>query len=78
MNFWIDGKREALLKVLGRVHIVIINDGEARQLVQEVNLVKVAREILKLGPRVLIIKRGEYGALLFTGEAIFSAPAYPL
>jgi sugar/nucleoside kinase (ribokinase family) len=78
MNFWIDRKREALLKVLGKVHIVIINDGEARQLVQEVNLVKVAREILKLGPKVLIIKRGEYGALLFTREAIFSAPAYPL
>ncbi len=78
MNFWIDGKRDALIKVLGRAHIVIINDGEARQLVQEVNLVKVAREILKLGPRVLIIKRGEYGALLFTPEAIFSAPAYPL
>lgn len=78
MNFWIDGKRNALIKVLGKAHIVIINDGEARQLVQEVNLVKVAREILKLGPRVLIIKRGEYGALLFTHEAIFSAPAYPL
>ncbi len=78
MNFWIDGKRDALLKVLGKVHIVIVNDGEARQLVQEANLVKVAREILKLGPRVLIIKRGEYGALLFTREAIFSAPAYPL
>jgi sugar/nucleoside kinase (ribokinase family) len=78
MNFWIEGKRDALMKVLGKVHIVIINDGEARQLVQEVNLVKVAREILKLGPRVLIIKRGEYGALLFTREAIFSAPAYPL
>ncbi len=78
MNFWIDGKRNALIKVLGKAHIVIINDGEARQLVQEVNLIKVAREILKLGPRVLIIKRGEYGALLFTHEAIFSAPAYPL
>jgi len=78
MNFWIGGKRAALLKVLGKVHIVIINDGEARQLVQEVNLVKVAREILKFGPKVLIIKRGEYGALLFTREAIFSAPAYPL
>jgi sugar/nucleoside kinase (ribokinase family) len=78
MNFWIDGKREALLKVLAKVHIVIINDGEARQLVQEVNLVKVAQTILKLGPKVLIIKRGEYGALLFTREAVFSAPAYPL
>jgi sugar/nucleoside kinase (ribokinase family) len=78
MNFWIDGKRDALIKVLGKVHIMVINDGEARQFVQEVNLVKVAREILKLGPRVLIIKRGEYGALLFTHEAIFSAPAYPL
>jgi len=78
MNFWIDGKRDALIKVLGKAHIVIINDGEARQLVQEANLIKVAREILKLGPRVLIIKRGEYGALLFTHEAIFSAPAYPL
>lgn len=78
MNFWIEGRRDALLKVLGRVQIMIINDGEARQLVQEVNLVKVAREVLKMGPKVLIIKRGEYGALLFTREAIFSAPAYPL
>src|SRR3972149_3316424 len=78
MNFWIDGKREALLKVLGKVNIVIVNDGEARQLVQEVNLVKVGREILKLGPKILIIKRGEYGALLFNHDAIFSAPAYPL
>lgn len=78
MNFWIDGKRDALREVLSRVHIVVINDGEARQLVQEVNLVKVAREILKRGPAVLIIKRGEYGALLFTREAVFSAPAYPL
>ncbi len=78
MNFWIDGKRESLLKVLKKVDIMVINDGEARQLVQEANLVKVAGEILKMGPKVLIVKRGEYGALLFTQEAIFSAPAFPL
>ncbi|MEK6776790.1 MAG: PfkB family carbohydrate kinase [bacterium] len=78
MNFWIGGKRDALLKVLRKVNILTINDGEARQLTEEANLVKAARRILSYGPKILIIKRGEYGALMFNGVNIFSAPAYPL
>jgi sugar/nucleoside kinase (ribokinase family) len=78
MNFWIERKRDALMKVLGKVDILTINDGEARQLTEEFNLVKAARKILSYGPRTLIIKRGEYGALMFNGANIFSAPAYPL
>lgn len=78
MNLWIDSQRDTVIQVMKKVHLVTINEGEARQLIQEHNLVKVAREILKMGPRVLIIKQGGYGALLFTKETIFSAPAYPL
>lgn len=78
MNFWIGGKRDALLKVLRKVNILTINDGEARQLTEEANLVKAARKILSYGPKILIIKRGEYGALMFNGVNIFSVPAYPL
>ncbi|MFA5515718.1 MAG: PfkB family carbohydrate kinase [Desulfuromonadales bacterium] len=78
MNFWIEGKREALLKTLRHVDILLINEGEARQLAGEANLVKAARVILGMGPKTLVIKRGEYGVLMFTAHAIFSAPAYPL
>ncbi|SRR5579884_640650 len=78
MNFWIEGKREALIKTLGEVDILIINDGEARELAREFNLVKVAKKILSFGPKHLIIKRGEYGALMFNGQTIFAAPALPL
>lgn len=78
MNFWIEGKREALKKTLREVDILIINDGEARELAGEANLVKAAKTILSFGPETLIIKRGEYGALMFNGKTIFSAPAYPL
>jgi sugar/nucleoside kinase (ribokinase family) len=78
MNFWIEKKREALLKTLKGVNILIINDGEARQLAQEPNLVKAARRILDWGPQTLIVKRGEYGAVMFNGSRIFSAPGYPL
>ena len=78
MNFWIDGKREALWKVLGKIDILIINDGEARALGQDANLVQVAKTILSRGPKTLIIKRGEYGVLMFRHKSIFGAPAYPL
>lgn len=78
MNFWISSKPESLRKVIGMVDILIINDAEARQLSQEPNLVKSARKILSLGVKTLIIKRGEYGVLMFTGTSIFAAPAYPL
>jgi len=78
MNFWISGKRQALLKTLERVDILMINEAEARQLAEEANLVKAAQRILAMGPRTLVIKRGEYGALMFSEHTIFAAPAYPL
>ncbi|MBI4849497.1 MAG: sugar kinase [Nitrospirae bacterium] len=78
MNFWIGGKRESLIKTLKLVDILLINDGEARELSGEPNLVKAAKVILSYGLKTLIIKRGEYGALMFNGDKIFAAPAYPL
>jgi len=78
MNFWISSKPEVLKKVISKVDFFIINEGEARQLSGEVNLVKAARAILGMGAKNLIIKRGEYGVLLFTKDSIFAAPAYPL
>jgi len=78
MNFWIDGKREALLRVLKEIDLLMINDGEARSLAKEVNLVKAAQWILGCGPKGLIIKRGEYGAMMFNQHRVFIVPAYPL
>lgn len=78
MNFWISGKREALIETLKYVDILIINDGEARQLAMEANLVKAARIVRSYGPKHLIVKRGEYGALMFNSRSAFAAPAYPL
>jgi sugar/nucleoside kinase (ribokinase family) len=67
-----------LERTLKEVDVLIINEGEARQLAGEVNLVKASRAIMGLGPKTLIIKRGEYGALLFSGSTMFAAPAFPL
>ena len=78
MNFWIEGKPEALWRTLEHVDTLVINDGEARLLAGEENLVKAARSILGQGPKSLIVKRGEYGALLFDKEGEFWAPALPL
>lgn len=78
MNFWIQGKPEALRQTLKQVQILIINDTEARMLAQEPNLVRAAKTILGWGPRSLIIKRGEYGALSFSDGGWFAAPALPL
>lgn len=78
MNYWISSKPDALWKVLERVDFIIINEGEARQLSGEANLVKAARKILARGAKNLIVKRGEYGVLMFTGTTVFAAPAYPL
>jgi sugar/nucleoside kinase (ribokinase family) len=78
MNFWIGGKRESLLKTLRHVDMLLINEGEARQLADEPNLVKAARAVLAMGPKTLVVKRGEYGVLMFTEHSTFSAPAYPL
>jgi len=78
MNYWIQGKKEELLKLLKKVNVLIINDSEARLLAQDPNLIKAARAIKSMGPEILIIKKGEHGALLFTDEIIFSAPAYQM
>jgi sugar/nucleoside kinase (ribokinase family) len=78
MNFWINCRRDALWKVLEQVDVLIINDGEARALGQESNLVRVAKLVLSRGPKQLIIKRGEYGVLMFNEKQVFAAPAFPL
>jgi sugar/nucleoside kinase (ribokinase family) len=78
MNFWISGEPEALGALLKRIDLLIINDEEARDLSGTSNILKAAAEIRKRGPSKLIIKRGEFGALLFDEEGIFFAPAYPL
>jgi sugar/nucleoside kinase (ribokinase family) len=78
MNLWIEHTRDSLVKTIRVVDVVIINDAEARQLTGIPNLIKAAREILSWGPKALIIKRGEYGAALFTRDNYFAIPAYPL
>lgn len=75
MNFWMDIAMEELKAVLKRIDVLVINDEEARQLSGELSLLKAAAKIVDMGPRILIIKKGEHGALLFDGDKIFSAPA---
>ena len=78
MNYWIERRRDALAAVMTRVDIVTVNEAEARQFCGTHNVLKAAREILALGPRAVVIKRAEYGALLLTRDRIFWTPAYPL
>jgi sugar/nucleoside kinase (ribokinase family) len=78
MNYWIERSPDSLLQTIKTVDLVIINDAEARQLTGIPNLIKAARTILSWGPKALIVKRGEYGAALFTRENYFAIPAYPL
>jgi len=78
MNLWIDNTRESLLQTIKGVDVVIINDAEARQLTEIPNLIKAAHTILSWGPKALIVKRGEYGAALFTANNYFAIPAFPL
>lgn len=78
MNFWMDIAMDDLKKVLGMVDLLMVNDSEARQLSGEVSLVKAAKKIREMGPKYLIIKKGEHGALLFYEGKVFSAPALPL
>lgn len=78
MNFWMDIAMDDLRKVLKRVDLLMVNDSEARQLSGEYSLVKAAKKIQEMGPKYIIIKKGEHGALLFYNEQIFSAPALPL
>ncbi len=78
MNYWITSAREKVLKVLARVDVALMNDAEARQLTGESNVIAAARQILNFGPGAVIIKKGEHGALMFSREARFAAPSYPL
>jgi sugar/nucleoside kinase (ribokinase family) len=78
MNYWIRGKLEALKKTLAAVDVLLVNEGEARMLSGEWNLTKAAAAIQKMGPRSVVVKRGEHGVSLFTAGSIFSAPGYPL
>jgi sugar/nucleoside kinase (ribokinase family) len=78
MNFWMETALEDLMEVLKEVDVLMVNDSEARQLSAEFSLVKAAREIMNMGPRYLIIKKGEHGALLFHENEVFFAPALPL
>jgi sugar/nucleoside kinase (ribokinase family) len=77
MNYWIERKPEALLNTLSMVDLLVINDEETRQLAKEQNLIRAARHILTLGPKIIVIKRGEYGALMLSPYSIFSIPAFP-
>ncbi len=78
MNFWIEGKRRSLLRAIERVDLVVLNEAEARMLADEANLVRAAQKILSWGPRGVVVKRGEYGAIYFADGHVFAAPAYPL
>ena len=78
MNYWIQSARPALERVLREVDILLVNDAEIRQLTEEHSLLKAYRRVQAMGPRILVVKRGEYGVALFTPEGVFGAPAYPL
>jgi sugar/nucleoside kinase (ribokinase family) len=78
MNYWIKGKPDSLRQTLAMVDMLVINEAETRQLAGEPNLVQAAQKVRTLGPRAVVIKRGEYGALMFTEGGWFSAPALPL
>ncbi len=78
MNFWIKNKSKELKKLLKVIDIFLVNEAEVRQLAQESNIIKAAKYVLKMGPKVLIVKRGEYGAMCFSNNSMFAVPSYPL
>jgi sugar/nucleoside kinase (ribokinase family) len=78
MNYWISSKPEALKRTLREVNILTINEAEIRQLAGEASLVKAAKTVQAMGPQTVVVKQGSYGALMFNGGSVFSAPAYPL
>ena len=78
MNYWIEGSRDALLRLLSRVDMLLVNDAEARELSGDHNLLRAARWIQARGPETVVVKKGEHGAILFTGDVVFFAPGYPL
>ncbi len=78
MNFWIEGSREALLEAIADVDLLVVNDAEARELAGEANLIKAGRKIRTFGPKIVVAKRGEFGAALFSEHGYFATPAYPV
>jgi len=78
MNLWIDTERDALLDVVAQVDALLLNDAEVRDLTREPNTVRAARRLHEIGPRLVVVKRGEYGAALFSDEGFFGIPGYPL
>jgi len=78
MNFWIESCRDRLNELIGRVDVISINDEEARQITQKYSLLEAAHELQAMGPKYVVIKKGEHGALLFNGDDIFCAPGLPL
>ncbi|MBI3651933.1 MAG: sugar kinase [Acidobacteria bacterium] len=78
MNYWIESAKPELLEMLKGIDVLIINDAEARELAKEANLIRAAKRILTFGPQRLVVKRGEYGAAMFTENSYFAVPAYPL
>jgi sugar/nucleoside kinase (ribokinase family) len=78
MNFWIEGALEDLKKVLARVDCIVLNDSEARQLAKTPNVITAAKAISAMGPRLVVVKRGEHGAFLYSEGNFFFVPAYPL
>ncbi|MFY9554281.1 MAG: PfkB family carbohydrate kinase [Blastocatellia bacterium] len=78
MNYWIHNTPGELREMLKRIDVLVINDAEAREIGKEANLVRAARRILEMGPKRLVVKRGEYGAAMFTEQSYFATPAYPL
>ena len=78
MNFWIETTRDSLLRTISTVDMVLMNDDEVRMLTEQPTLLRGARQLMGLGPRIVVVKQGEYGASLFTEDSFFSLPAYPL
>lgn len=77
MNFWIEGKKEELLRTIAKVDAMVVNDSECRELACEPNLILAARKVLGMGPGTVIVKKGEHGAMMFSGDEVFSAAAFP-
>jgi sugar/nucleoside kinase (ribokinase family) len=77
MNLWITTERPELAKLLKQIHGLVLNDGEARLLTEKKNLIDAGRDVMKMGPKFVVIKKGEHGSLLFTGDEVFTLPAYP-
>ncbi len=77
MNLWIATERKELVKLLGKIHGLVLNDGEARLLTEKKNLISAAREVLKFGPKFVVIKKGEHGSMLVTDKETFVLPAFP-